>query len=91
MDTGFREEAKQIFNLAIALTADDRSAFVAKSCSSDKLKQEVNALLENYDTAGGFFDKLGEGLIPSFQKADPEPAPESAPEPDAPEVPTVVS
>ena len=74
MNTALRKEAKQIFNLAIALTTNERPGFLDESCSSEELKQEVRTLLDNYDTAEGFFDELGDGLIPSFKPPAAKPA-----------------
>src|SRR5438477_1944079 len=51
------KQIEAIFEQALELKANERAAFVQKSCTGDEeLRREVESLLESHATAGGFID-----------------------------------
>ena len=51
------KQIEAIFEQALELEANERAAFVQKSCTGDEeLRREVESLLESHATAGGFID-----------------------------------
>src|SRR5438270_5336808 len=51
------KQIEAIFEQALELKANERAAFVQKSCTGDEeLRREVESLLESHASAGGFID-----------------------------------
>src|SRR5438874_7314360 len=51
------KQIEAIFEQALELEANERAAFVQKSCTGDEeLRREVESLLESHASAGGFID-----------------------------------
>src|SRR6059058_272487 len=51
------KEIEALFEKALELTTDARTAFLEKSCNGDEeLRHEVESLLESHAAAGGFID-----------------------------------
>src|SRR5438477_9800181 len=49
------KQIEAIFEQALELKANERAAFVQKSCTGDEeLRREVESLLESHATAGGY-------------------------------------
>ena len=54
MTTPQWEGARQLFHRALALPADERSAFIRRETADDALRAEVEALLAAHQEADGF-------------------------------------
>lgn len=51
------QQIEEIFQAALDLTSAERRAFVEKKCAGDaELKQEIDKLLADYDSAGNFIE-----------------------------------
>ena len=51
------ERIKSLFNEALELPPERRAAFLAASCEDEKLRAEVEAILEHYQRAGSFLEE----------------------------------
>ena len=64
MDPERREHLKRLFERAIELPAEARTAFLDESCANDpELRAELSSLLKVADEADPFFDELGDAVI----------------------------
>jgi eukaryotic-like serine/threonine-protein kinase len=68
-----------VFAAALELPADQRGAYLDQACAGNAdLRRQVEALLQDHEAAGSFFDKLGptpqaalrEGAIPAEKPGD---------------------
>src|ERR1700759_512593 len=51
------ERIKSLFNAALELPAEHRAAFLAACCDDEKLRAEVEAILEHNQQAGSFLEE----------------------------------
>jgi serine/threonine protein kinase len=51
------ERIKSLFNEALELPAEHRAAFLAAACDDEKLRAEVEAILEHHQRAGSFLQE----------------------------------
>ncbi len=58
---------KQVFNVASALDAREREAYLATACSDEALREEVRALLAAHDDAGPL-DRLMDDVMAPLQR-----------------------
>jgi eukaryotic-like serine/threonine-protein kinase len=61
--------AKELFDSAVGLKPAERTAFLNDACSEDDIRQQVEALLANYEQAGSF---LSESPLLNFETPDRE-------------------
>ena len=58
------EQIKQLFEVALKRTPEERPAFVAKACQDDQeLQKEVEALLSGHERAGSFLEQPAAGKL----------------------------
>lgn len=50
------DKAKELFEAALAQDASQRTSFLAENCRDERLRQQVEKLLIDYQEAGSFLD-----------------------------------
>jgi TolB-like protein/Tfp pilus assembly protein PilF len=63
----------EIFNVAVEQPADERAAFLERSCDGDKaLRRKIELLLKYHDTSGDFIKSPAFEVAPELLAGDPE-------------------
>ena len=83
MDATRWDDLETIFEQALGLPPDERTAFLDKVCAGNpELRKELDSLLVYEEAASGFFESLAEAVpTPLRDLPDPTPAPSAAPDP----------
>jgi len=68
------ERIKSLFNAALELPAEERAAFLAFCCEDEKLRAEVEAILEHNQRAGSFLEESPVQRLVGDLTANPAPA-----------------
>ncbi|HEX8354848.1 MAG TPA: protein kinase, partial [Pyrinomonadaceae bacterium] len=65
-------QIEELFQTAVDMPADERPRFVARACAGDDtLREQVIALVEQFEAAGDFIEEPALGAAPLQQQTDP--------------------
>ncbi len=67
-----RERLAELFERAIALPPERRSAWVQESCNDDDLRRELTSLLASHAAAPNFLEEMGAEVLGPMFGTDPE-------------------